>query len=70
MTRQEFIQKGKEIYGDKFDYRSVPDIDLQPYTMVPIYCEKHGIFYQTVYFHLQGIGCVGCLYETRKVLKN
>ena len=68
MTRKEFIEKAIEIYGDKYDYRSVPDIDLQPHASIPIYCEKHGLFYQTVYFHLQGIGCPNCLYESRKVL--
>lgn len=68
MTRKEFIEKATEKYGNKYDYRSVPDIELQPYTSVPIYCEKHGLFYQTVYFHLQGIGCTDCIYEKIKVL--
>lgn len=29
MARKEFIEKAIEIYGDRYDYRSVPDIDLQ-----------------------------------------
>ena len=68
MTRAEFIDKAKQIYGDKYDYRSVPNIDLQPYNNIPIFCDKHGLFYQTVYFHLQGIGCPNCIYERIKVL--
>lgn len=68
MTRKEFIKKAVEVYGDTYDYKSVPDIDLQPYLSIPIYCEKHGLFYQTVYSHLQGIGCPDCLYEDKKVL--
>lgn len=68
MTREEFIDKAVEKYGNKYDYRGVPDTNLQPYSTVPIHCEKHGLFYQTVYFHLQGIGCPNCAYERIKVL--
>lgn len=63
MTREEFIDKAKQIYGDKYDYRSVPNIDLQPYNNIPIFCDKHGLFFQSVYNHLQGKGCFECFRE-------
>lgn len=68
MSRDNFIEQAKQIYGDYYDYRNVPNIELYPFNNVPIFCPKHGLFYQTVYFHLQGIGCPYCLYENKKVL--
>jgi len=29
-------------------------------TKIPIVCKKHGVFYQTVFDHLQGHGCLTC----------
>ena len=66
MSRDNFIEKAKQKYGDRYDYRGVPDIDLQPYTRVPIYCDKHGLFYQSVYDHLEGKGCFDCYKEKRR----
>lgn len=65
MTRAEFIDKAKQIYGDKYDYRNVPNIDLQPYNNIPIFCDKHGLFFQSVYDHLEGKGCFECNKEKR-----
>jgi len=59
VTKAEFIKKAKEIYGDQYDYRAVPD-KLENYSIVPIVCFKHGMFYQSVYNHLQGQGCFEC----------
>ena len=66
MTKDEFVKRSREIYGNKYDYRSIQDGDLQPYMSVPIYCDRHGLFYQTVYFHLQGIGCCKCAYTEKR----
>lgn len=63
MIKKEFIKKAKEIYGNKYDYKEVPDIHLEYYTMIPIKCDKHGLFYQTVYEHLNGKGCFDCYTE-------
>jgi hypothetical protein len=53
-----FIQRAKEIHGNKYDY-SVTD-----YTgsrlKVKIICPKHGLYKQTPYFHLKGRGCFRC----------
>ena len=67
MTREEFINKAKQIHGEEYDYRSVPDTDLQPYNNIPIICERHGMFFQTVYNHLEGYGCFDCYKEKIKV---
>lgn len=65
MTRAEFIDKAEKIYGNKYDYRSVQNIDLQPYNNIPIICDKHGLFFQSVYDHLEGKGCFECYKEKR-----
>ena len=62
MTKAEFIEKAKEIYGDQYDYRGVPD-KVENYSMVPIVCSKHGLFYQSVYDHLNREGCFKCKYN-------
>lgn len=61
MTKKEFIEKATEIYGNEYDYSKVPDIKLENYTSIPIFCIKHGLFYQTVYQHLSGAGCMECI---------
>lgn len=63
MSKEEFIKKSKEIYGDRFDYRNISIDNLENYSIVPIYCEKHGLFYQDVYHHLSGEGCFDCKIE-------
>lgn len=63
MNKKEFIKKANEIYGNKYDYKEVPDIHLENYTMIPIICDKHGLFYQTVYEHLNEKGCFDCYTE-------
>jgi hypothetical protein len=60
MTKEEFIKKAREIYGKRYDYKNISQTNLEPYTMIPIFCDKHGLFYQTVYDHLQGKGCFDC----------
>lgn len=63
MCKKDFVNKAKAIYGDRFDYKYVPDIILENYTNIPIYCPEHGLFYQTVYQHLKGVGCMVCNVE-------
>ena len=60
MTKQELIEKATILYGNKFSYESINNEDLKPYTLIPIHCEKHGLFFQTVYHHLNGVGCPKC----------
>ena len=69
MTKEQFIEKSREIYGDKYEYNSISnDVNLQPYNNVPIYCNRHGLFFQSVHDHLQGKGCFKCDAENRKII--
>jgi hypothetical protein len=57
-TTNEFIEKAKEIHGDKYDYSKVEYI--KAIIKVIIICKKHGIFEQTPNSHLCGSGCIKC----------
>ena len=53
-----FIQKAKEVHGDKYDYSKVTYINNQ--TKVTIICPVHGEFSQRPKDHLNRQGCPGC----------
>ena len=57
-TNIEFIEKAKEIHGDKYDY-SLVDYKTA-HNKVSIICKKHGVFEQIAYRHLDGSGCPSC----------
>ena len=57
-TNIEFIEKAKEIHGNKYDY-SLADYK-NAHSKVSIICKKHGIFEQIAYRHLDGSGCPSC----------
>lgn len=58
MTTEEFIQRAREIHGDKYDYSKVEYINLS--TKVCIICPEHGVFWQRPDVHLRGSGCSRC----------
>ena len=58
MTKEEFIQKGKEIHNNKYDYSKV--IYKNTTTKVCIICPEHGEFWQTPHDHLKNAGCPKC----------
>lgn len=58
LTTEEFIQKAKEVHGDKYDYSKVEYKNNT--TKVCIICPEHGEFLQIPYHHLQGSGCSKC----------
>lgn len=58
LTTEEFIQKAKEIHGDKYTYNKVKYKNYS--TKVGICCPKHGMFYQVPSSHLKGLGCPKC----------
>jgi len=58
LTIEEFIDKAKEIHGDKYDYSMVDYINNS--TKVCIICPQHGEFWQTPREHLKGHGCFEC----------
>lgn len=57
-TTEEFIQKVKEIHGDKYNYSKVEYINNAK--SVCIICPEHGEFWQKPSKHLQGHGCPKC----------
>lgn len=58
-TRDEFIQKSKEVHGDIYDYSKVEYRNMR--TVVTIICKIHGPFQQTPVNHVQGrCGCKSC----------
>ena len=66
-TVDEFIEKAKEIHGNKYEYSDVNYINNR--TDIVIKCKNHGIFSQTPYKHLLGRGCRKCVNKTEgKVL--
>jgi hypothetical protein len=49
-TTEEFIERAREVHGDKYDYSKVNYINTQ--THIEIICPKHGSFWQTPNNHL------------------
>lgn len=58
MPKEEFIEKAKQVHGDKYDYSKVNFKNLT--TKVTIICPEHGEFEQTPHDHLNGKGCSIC----------
>jgi very-short-patch-repair endonuclease len=58
-TTNEFIEKAKEIYGDKFDYSKFNYIDCR--TSGIIICKTHGEFLQSPVNHYTSHGCMNCI---------
>lgn len=54
----EFIERAREVHGDKYDYSQVHYVNGN--TKVAIVCPEHGAFYQLPHSHLQGNGCPEC----------
>lgn len=58
LTTEEFIEKAKEVHGDKYDYSKV---EYNGNTIkVCVICPIHGEFWQTPKSHLKGCGCKIC----------
>jgi len=57
-NNEEFIEKAKEIHGDKYDYSKIEYSNSQ--TKIIIICNNHGEFLQIPNSHIQGMGCIKC----------
>ena len=57
-TTEKFIEKAKEIHGNRYDYSKVEYINN--HTKVCIICPEHGEFWQTPANHLNGCDCPKC----------
>ena len=53
-----FIEKAKELYGDKYNYSEVLYSDSRE--KIKIICPFHGVFYQRASSHLAGTQCPEC----------
>ena len=59
LTTDEFIKRGREIYGNKYDYSKVKYVNKS--TKVCIICPEHGEFWKTPDKHLNAKqGCPHC----------
>ena len=58
LVKNDFIDKAKEIHGNKYDYSKVDYINNK--TKVCIVCPEHGEFWQKPNDHLNGNGCPKC----------
>jgi hypothetical protein len=63
-TTNEFIQKAKEIHGEKYSYDNLNY--LNRITNVVITCRVHGDFEQQPKYHLKGFGCNLCSGKKKK----
>lgn len=61
LTRDSFIDKVRNVHGDKFDYSLTEYVNCR--TKVTIKCLKHGEFTQLPTNHWQGSGCPKCKAE-------
>ena len=58
LTTKTWIEKARQIHGDKYDYSKVEYINNK--TKICIICPIHGEFWQNPNSHLQGFGCKKC----------
>jgi hypothetical protein len=63
ITKDEFINKSKEIHNDKYIYSDFLSLKKR----VSILCKKHGFFTQMPYRHLKGQGCDMCSRESHRI---
>lgn len=57
-TTEDFIERAKQVHGDKYDYSFVDYVKSSQ--KVRIICPKHGEFQQTPNHHLRGRSCPVC----------
>ena len=64
-TTAEFIERGKEHFGDLYDYSKTVYINKR--TPVTIICPTHGEFTQTAQEHMSGHGCSRCKFDKKSI---
>lgn len=57
-TTESFVDRAREIHGDRYDYSSVEYVNSQSH--VTIICPEHGPFKQAPSQHISGRGCMEC----------
>ena len=66
-TRDDIIEKFRQIHGDRYDYSNVEYITI--HDAVIIKCKEHDLFQQSPHGHLQGQGCPRCARQHINVSK-
>lgn len=67
LTNEVFIERAKEVHGDRFDYSLIDYKNNK--TKVKIVCKEHGPFLQNPGNHLNGFGCSRCSGNDKKDTK-
>ncbi len=62
-STEQFIDKAKQVHGDRYDYSLVKYINKKH--NVRIVCKEHGVFEQRVSVHLKGGGCPKCAIKSK-----
>ena len=63
-SREKFVEKAKEIWGETYDYSLINDENyIDTNHKVPIVCKEHGTWMQKVKNHLNGQGCPKCSFS-------
>ena len=64
MTTDEFVNRAKRVWGDRFDYSKTDIKNKDKKGRVLIICKEHGEFWQAPYSHLYGyMGCPKCKWK-------
>jgi len=58
LTTDEFIEKARQVHGDKYDYSRASYTHSKD--LIEIICPDHGLFLQRPNDHLNGAGCSDC----------
>ncbi|MFF8917463.1 hypothetical protein ACF08M_30185 [Streptomyces sp. NPDC015032] len=61
LTTEEWIERAREIHGDRYDYGYV--VYVRSGNKVWITCREHGAFEQQASSHLSGCGCPACSFS-------
>lgn len=64
-TTKDFIEKAKQVHGDKYDYSKTEYVNWK--TKVCIICPKHGEFWQNPLSHINGNSCPICSKEQKNL---
>ena len=65
ITTNEFIEKAKEIHGNKYDYSKTVYRGMKKKLL--IICPEHGEFEQVAYDHLRGFKCSKCKHNENRL---
>lgn len=66
-TKEEFVKKAREIYGNRYDYSKVEYTGNKD--KVCIICHEHGEFWMSPNNHLRGHRCPGCFGTPKHTLE-